>query len=379
MNKTIFPTLSLNRNVIKWEDYLYDMTPVEQHGKLFFKREDYFAPLGYGFVNGSKGRQCLWLFSEYNKTKNPVGIISGTSVHSPQHSFQAVLAKHFGFDSVHVIGATNPKAAIAHENVSIANWFGSRFIFNPKIAYNPVLQRKVKKCLEEDETLSDYFYLEYGITLDHKVNPARRVEQFHYVGSEQVKNIPDHIERLIIPAGSCNSATSILYGIARFKPKNLRDVHLIGIGPNKLDLIEERLEIIEKLSGVPTRLFKRNYTDARKQEQKYNNDLTSFTESSKIDFEYNLHYYDLHSTNYVRYDNTMPYTYEGIDFHPRYEGKVMTFVNERMPEILNEKTLMWIVGSAPNKNYLDDKFKYTLGEIPTKIKEYEKSYRGAYR
>jgi hypothetical protein len=41
------------------------------------------------------------------------------------------------------------------------------------------------------------------------------IEAFHRVGSEQVRNLPDHMETLIIPAGSRNSAVSVLYGLHR--------------------------------------------------------------------------------------------------------------------------------------------------------------------
>jgi len=371
---TIFPTLSIDRNIIKWEDYLWDMTPVEQKCSMFFKREDYFAPLGYGFVNGSKGRQCLWLFNEYNKTSNPVGVISGTSVHSPQHSFQSVLAKHFGFDSIHIIGATNPASAIKHENVSIASWFGAKFHIE-NIAYNPALQRRVTEMLKNDSRLKDYFYLEYGITLDHKKNSPQRVHDFHYVGSEQVKNIPDHIETLIIPAGSCNSATSILYGLARFRPKNLKDVHLIGIGPNKIDLIEERLDIIENVSGIYTKPFKRNYVHSKNIQEYYEGGIGNFF-GDNVDYRYNLHHYDLHTTKYVDYQDTIPFSYEDITFHPRYEGKVMKYVTENLSHLINDKSMLWIVGSAPKKEIAYPLLNNLLGEYPSNIVEYDYNESG---
>ena len=179
-----------------------------------------------GGINGSKLRQCIWLTEQYVKTSdNPIGVISGTSVKSPQLPMGSAVAFHYNLESIHVIGATKPEIAHKHENVNMATWFGARFFVNPNIAYNPVLQRKVREILEKDKQLKNYFYLEYGITVDHKINPPERVERFHYVGSEQVKNIPENIENLIIPAGSCNSCTSILYGIARFKPKNRSEEH----------------------------------------------------------------------------------------------------------------------------------------------------------
>jgi 1-aminocyclopropane-1-carboxylate deaminase/D-cysteine desulfhydrase-like pyridoxal-dependent ACC family enzyme len=368
---TIFDTLSIDRNEIKWEDYLFDLTPVEEVNGIFFKREDKFAPLGYGGINGSKLRQCIWLTEQYVKTaKNPIGVISGTSVKSPQLPMGSAVAEHFGLKSIHVIGSTKADIAHKHENVNTATWFGAEFYINKHIAYNPVLQRRVQDILSKEERVKDYFYLEYGITVDHKVNSPERVERFHYVGSEQIKNIPEHITTLVIPAGSCNSCTSILYGLARFRPKNLRDVYLIGIGPNKIDFIEERLDIIENVSGVYTKPFTRIYHDTPNKQQQYESGLTSFFTDNTSDYNFNLHHYDLHTTNYVDYQEEMPYSYGGIEFHPTYEGKMMTYVNERMPNILGENTMVWIVGSKPRKEKMYDMLRGRLGEFPTHIKEF---------
>jgi hypothetical protein len=370
---TIFDTVSIDRNIIKWEDYLFDLTPVEKIGKLYFKREDKFAPLGYGGINGAKLRQCIWLIDEYTKNHpNPVGIISGTSVKSPQLPMGSAVAEHFNLKSLHIIGATKNSIAHKHENVAAATWFGASFSIVPNIAYNPVLQRKIKDLLENDESLKDYFYLEYGITLDHKMNSHKKVERFHFIGGEQVKNIPDHVENIIVPAGSCNSCTSILYGIARHKPKNLKNVYLIGIGPNKIDHIEERLEIIENVSGIYTKPYTRCYHDSLDKQEKYGNFMTNyFTDNDNVgDYSFNLHHYDLHTTKYVDYQDEMPYTYEDVEFHPTYEGKVMTYVNERLPELFNENTMFWIVGSKPRKEIMFDLLKDRLGEFPTSIKEY---------
>lgn len=375
MNDTIFDKISIDREVIQWEDYLLHMTPVEQHGGIFFKREDKFAPLGYGGINGSKLRQCIWLVNQYiEHSPNPVGIISGTSVKSPQLPMGSAVAEHFGLKSLHIIGATKPDIAHKHENVATATWFGAEFYVNPNIAYNPVLQRKVQDILEHDERVKDYFYLEYGITLDHKAkwNTPERVERFHYVGSHQIANVPDCVETLVIPAGSCNSCTSILYGLARFTPKNLKNVYLIGIGPNKIDFIEERLNIIERVSGVYTKPYTRIYHDSPDKQSKYETTgLDSFIGASNVpDFHFNLHHYDLHSTKYVDYQEEMPYSYSGIEFHPTYEGKMMTYVNERLPHILGDKTMVWIVGSKPRKEQMYYLLKDKLGEFPTHIKEF---------
>ena len=81
LNKqSVFDVFSINRNKVRWEDYLYRLTPVEhiknKDGKsCYFKREDYFAPLGYHGINGSKLRQAIYLFA--NTAANKSKVING--------------------------------------------------------------------------------------------------------------------------------------------------------------------------------------------------------------------------------------------------------------------------------------------------------------
>jgi hypothetical protein len=72
---------------MQWADQLYDITPVENVGGMWWKREDKFAPLGYGNINGSKLRQLIWLFSQ----KAYPGVVSGAVTGSPQLPMVAAL------------------------------------------------------------------------------------------------------------------------------------------------------------------------------------------------------------------------------------------------------------------------------------------------
>jgi hypothetical protein len=367
MNKSIFPEFSLDRNEIHWEDYLYELTPVEQVNGIWFKRDDYFAPLGYGFINGSKVRQGIYLFDMFVKSGK---IISSMSVHSPQHSFQAVVAKHFGVESYHIIGATKPKTAIKHENISIAAWFGAKFRIIG-IAYNPALQRAVKNAVETEEQFKEAYALEYAISLNHKTNRPADVEKFHWCGSYQTQNIPNHIENIVIPAGSCNSSTSVLYGIStkihNHELPNLKNVYLIGIGPTKIDLIEERLEIISKeyCNYNIKDLFIRNYVDFPHKEAYYGNNLESF--SKEVEPLFTLHYHDLHGRGLYSYSDVEPFHYHGIEMHSRYEGKMMKYVEDNLPHLMGDKTLFWIVGSEPRRENIDLRVKEQLGPYPEKL------------
>jgi adenylate kinase family enzyme len=77
---TVFGLQSFDRDVCSWEDHLLDLTPVENIGGMWWKREDKFAPIGYGNINGSKLRQLIWLFSQ----KRYPGVVSGAVTGSPQ-------------------------------------------------------------------------------------------------------------------------------------------------------------------------------------------------------------------------------------------------------------------------------------------------------
>lgn len=289
----------MDRSKMKWEDSLYLQTPVQRIGDIYMKREDFYAPLGYGGINGSKLRQAIWLFSEYTKkVQGGKYLISGTSVKSPQLPMGSAVAEHFGYGSIHVIGATNPVSAFERDMVKMATWFGAEFDFI-QVAYNPALKKRIRQILEKKKHAKD-FYLEYGITLDHHLHTPELIEAFHRIGAEQVKNIPDDIENIIIPSGSGNSTVSILYGLAIYKPKALKKVFLVGIGPNKLDFIDERLEVITKESGTDCMIYTRNYRDNPEWHEK-NTEQGGYT--------YELIHHDLHKTGEVDYQDEVTFEY----------------------------------------------------------------------
>src|SRR5208282_980836 len=125
---------------------------------------------------------------------------------------------------VDCIGTKKPEE---HDTLAAAKWMGAEFrSFNP--GYAATLNSKAHQLSQGE--LAGYYHLETNITLDQERNSPESIEAFHKIGSEQVRNIPDHIETIIVPAGSCNSVTGIMYGIARFRPKNLKKVLLMGIG-----------------------------------------------------------------------------------------------------------------------------------------------------
>ncbi|MGI9141974.1 MAG: hypothetical protein ACR2IJ_02180 [Fluviibacter sp.] len=310
--KTIFNTRMLDRAYVHWEDELATLTPFENHQGIWFKREDYFAPLGYGGPNGSKMRQLIWYMNRNRAGKTHV--VTGASIQSPQLSMSAIVGAHYGLPSRQVV-YSKPETVLGHTNPAVAAGFGAVFEYASG-PYNPILQRKVA-----DLVLPTSLVVEYGITVDHTKYDAETVRKFHEVGANQVRNLPNEVQRLIVPAGSCNSLTSVFLGLSR-DSKNLRELFTLGIGPSKLDWMRQRLAIM----GV---------------------------DPDKLPFKWR--HFSLHDSGYSKYsDHFKGEHFDGIDFHPTYEGKMIRWLkaNDMMFETPDDRTAFWIVGSAPSMDVI---------------------------
>lgn len=312
---TVFPQLTLDREQVHWEDYLGTLTPWENRGGIHFKRDDYFAPLGYGGPNGSKMRQLIWYINRYRPGKNH--IVTGASIQSPQLSMSAIVGQHYGLQARQVV-YSKPETVLKHENPRIAAGFGAVFEYASG-PYNPIIQNKVVNLTKPNSLV-----VEYGITLPHDRYPADDVRKFHEVGANQVSNMPEQVETLIAPAGSCNSLCSILLGLSR-DPKNVKQLFTIGIGPEKRDWVEERMGLM----GVDT---------------------------NWLPFKWEHH--SLHTTKFAKYsDKFTGESFEGITFHPTYEAKMWRWLRQN-PDALprNDTVGFWIVGSAPSTKVIEPFF-----------------------
>lgn len=322
---------------MRWEEHLSDLTPVERRGEWLYKREDRFAPLGYGGINGSKLRQCIYLIDRYTREGAGAGVLTGASVRSPQVSMAALVARHFGLPCKIVLGATNPTSAVRHENVAIARAAGAEFLYT-QVAYNPALQRAVTKALAEHE---GWYRLWYGIATPDGAGPEE-VEAFHAIGAAQVENVPPETTTIAMTAGSCFSCVSVMYGLALHRPPALRRLVLLGIGPTRLTFIRRRLEQIEEATGTQiVGQFSPLFWDQRGLHHlfPYGGPIT-------------LEHHDLHATKYASYDDRQPWRQDGIEFHPTYEGKAMTYMHHRPHRFRwmgEPDKLFWIVGSEPTR------------------------------
>lgn len=281
------------------------LTPVEVRDGLWYKREDRFR-FDNG-VNGSKLRAC-WHLTTQAVLDGATTVVSAASVLSPQSAMGATVAAKMGLDSVTIVGGTTPDKAVAHTSIRLAHDEGSQ-ITSIKVGYNPALQSAARRMVEEND---GYWRLPYGITTPPETE-LEDIRSFVEVGAAQTANLPDGIERMVLPFGSGNTAAGVLYGLARVRrPASLHTVYLMTIGPDRYDWLLERLASL----GVSE------------------DDLPNIVQ---------LH---LHP-QFATYGDRMPETLDGIVLHPTYEGKVARYLNQEMPDwwaARDGKTLFWIVG-----------------------------------
>ena len=284
-----------------------DLTPVEDRDGLLYKREDaYRRPNG---VNGSKLRACFHLAAAAQR-KGAMEIVSASSVLSPQSAMAATVAQELGMTSVTIVGGTTPEKAVRNKAVRLAQEAGSEIVAGPAVGYNPALQAAARSWVAANP---GSWQMPYGITTPEGAS-QEEINDFLYVGANQVRNLPDQIVDLVLPFGSGNTAAGVLHGLLKFgAPSGLETIRLMTIGPDRRKWLEDRLN----KAGTPL---------------------------SEAPFQIDQIY--LHPV-FAEYGDAMPETLDGITMHPTYEGKIVRYLNLVEPEwwtARNGKTLLWIVG-----------------------------------
>ncbi|HKU19865.1 MAG TPA: hypothetical protein VJQ50_02545 [Terriglobales bacterium] len=116
---------------------------------------------------------------------------SGAVKGSPQHAMVPAVAQHCGLPCVQFVGG---KPGSKHPMLEVAKRFGAEIRYaQPGYAGN--LNAQARRLAAERHWL----HIETNITVEHAINPPERIDGFHSVGSEQCKNIPNHIENAFAP------------------------------------------------------------------------------------------------------------------------------------------------------------------------------------
>lgn len=286
-----------------------ELTPVENRDGRLYKREDLHRDPVSG-VNGSKYRVCRHLFTEAVRA-GATKVVSASSVLSPQAAMAGVLADQFGLDCELVFGATTPESAAKHVSPAIAVAHGATINAEKRRpAYNVSIQKVAREIAAREPGT---WQLPYGIT---PVADASRsaVSRFLAVNGEQVKNLPPETETIVMTLGSGNTAAGVLYGLSKHgAPASLKRVVLVGVGPDRLQWMFDRLD---------------------------------FGTGPRAAFPFEFEHMPLHGW-FAEYADKMPEIADDIVFHPTYEGKLVRFLNSAKPDFWTRRdgtTCMWIVG-----------------------------------
>ena len=277
-----------------------ELTPVEKHGDYYFKRDDLYRPFPWSPVNGSKLRQCELLVQK-NTEKARRGIVTGTSVLSPQAAITASVAKANGFPCMVMYGGTTIEALHKKKYAKLCFELGAVVEVVSRSGFQAVLTSKANEMAERDGLL----HIRYGFDL------MNNLDVFVNSVAKQASNIPDNVENIVVTVGSSITILGILCGIARYG-LHVKNVYGIGCAPNRQEKIRHYSEAIEYETGLVVPLHVLRYIDAF-------NTLSGY-----------------------KYEQTMKESYHGINFHPRYEAKTFRWLRQQK---LEGDTLMWITGS----------------------------------
>lgn len=285
-----------------------EITPWDPRGGTWYKREDLEHDPVWG-VNGAKYRACRYLISRA-RADGATHVVSAASVRSPQSAMAAVLAAEMDMDCTVIVGGTTPEKAVRHRSIAIAAGAGAS-IEAIKVGYNPALQSAGARRASE---LDGGWQLPYGITTDTDV------EEFLAVGGEQVLNLPEDVQTLVVPFGSGNTAAGVLHGLSVHGSKNVDRVVLIGIGPIRWEWLLKR---IPQLTELPSLI----------------NPVAQLGQGPEVEL------IQIHPW-FADYGTRIPFTRDGIDMHPTYEGKVCSWLAQNpQPWDRRDWTMgFWIVG-----------------------------------
>lgn len=282
-----------------------ELTPWENRNGLWYKREDLHRNR-YG-VNGAKYRACRHLIVNAVIQDGVDHVVTAQSVRSPQAAIAATLCEEMDLGCTVVVGASKPETAVKHPSIRIALDAGAMLDTSCRVAYNGVIQPYGAKLARE----LGAFQVPYAISPPENASP-RELEHFLRVGGDQVHSLPEDLKTLVIPFGSGNTTAGVLYGLTEFGHKNLERVVLVGVGPDRTEWLDNRLQAV---FGV----WKP---------------------------EWEMVHLPLHGW-FAEYADLMPETLDGIVMHPTYEGKVVRYLNILKPEWWTRRdgrTGFWIVG-----------------------------------
>lgn len=182
-----------------------ELTPIEKINDSFYvKRDDLFSPYNDLCINGGKLRQSIKLIeNNLNYIKNECNnwVYTSGGILSPQSVILAKVCKEYDINFKFFRGCTNiPKN---NNLLDICEKLGGVIDTSTKNVYESNLNCTINKCRENGEK---FFHIKFGINAE--------TDRDSIINSiaEQVYNVPNEIDTIIVPCGSCIMISGIIEG-----------------------------------------------------------------------------------------------------------------------------------------------------------------------
>lgn len=197
---------------------IYRLTPVEKVNGIWFKRDDKYMPFTDIPLSGGKVRQAISLLGvNQDRIRNECGgnVWTSTNIDSPQGVIVARTASAFGFKPTVLFGGTKMESLMKRPLAQNARACGAEFRLC-RAPWESAMNYEVRRLAETEK----FFYIKFGINIDADRESILETTAF------QVQNLPENLDVLIVPCGSCITFTGILMGLKKW---NIAVKRIVGI------------------------------------------------------------------------------------------------------------------------------------------------------
>ena len=187
----------------------FELTPVELHNGVYYKRDDLFAPYNDTPINGGKVRQCIALVEnnlELIKRDCNNTIATASSIESPQGLITARVAKEYGLKSILAVGGGTEadKLVARHSLLKATKEAGCEIRAVNKLGYTSVLYSKLLEMQKLEKFFIALFYTNLDKNFDSIISTT----------TKQTYNLPlDKINTIVVPVGGALMYSGILIGL----------------------------------------------------------------------------------------------------------------------------------------------------------------------
>ena len=277
------------------------VSPVQEQGGVFYKRDDLFVPFGPGGLNGGKCRQTFHLIQQnwkYLQDQFGRQIITTSSVYSTSGAILAAYAHRLELSAILAVGGTKSDTIDKHHMMRLAKAYGC----DVRIVCGTGMAGPLKKRLNAICETEKVFNAVFSESVDDCAGPI--LDPIF----SQVGNVPAELADLVVTGGKGNHLLGIIRGLQQHG-KTVKRIIGCHVGPDRR----------KKIDGYLSPLVWQNPP-------------------------YEMAALNVGSTYAKPCVENMP---DGDPLDEIYEAKTHVWMRENL-DLKNEKTLLWIVGRRPS-------------------------------